>query len=160
MTDSRVFKGYCSYLCEYCFSNESSKCLYIDHETFSENAGLVKPQWYIFKKVKVNAEYDETEASSLVKSSDIAVTWTGDDLTYNLVKLENDLFLTEGNTKDDYGQTFFSMTKVIGGHYYKRFIQVKEDRQNKNSYGFQFQCCRCLPRIVENWTKEKETGGN
>ena len=113
MTDSRVFKGYCSYLCEYCFSNESSKCLYIDHETFSENAGLVKPQWYIFKKVKVNAEYDETEASSLVKSSDIAVTWTGDDLTYNLVKLENDLFLTEGNTKDDYGQTFFSMTKVM-----------------------------------------------
>ena len=66
------------------------------------------------------------------------------------MKLENDLFLTEGNTKDDHGQTFLSMTKVIGGHYYKRFIQVKEDRQNKNSYGFQFQYCRCLPKIFEN----------
>ena len=38
----------------------------------------------------------------------------------------NDPFLTDSNTKGDYGQTFASMTKVIFGHYYEHFKQVKK----------------------------------
>ena len=38
----------------------------------------------------------------------------------------NDPFLTDSNTKGDYGQTFASMTRVIFGHYYEHFKQVKK----------------------------------
>ena len=51
---------------------------------------------------------------------------TGDDFPYYFVKLKKDPFLTDGNTKDDCGQTFPPMTKVIVGHYYEHFKQVKE----------------------------------
>ena len=42
------------------------------------------------------------------------------------VKLKKDPFLSDSNIKDDYGQTFSPMTKVIVGNYYKHFKQVKE----------------------------------
>ena len=51
---------------------------------------------------------------------------TDDDFPYYLVKLRKDLFLTDSNVKDDYGQTFLPMTKVIAGNYYEHFKQVKE----------------------------------
>ena len=50
LSDSGVHKWRFSCLCEYCLSNEFSKCLYIDRETFREDPALVKPQWHIFKK--------------------------------------------------------------------------------------------------------------
>ena len=47
---SGVYKRCFSCLCEYCLSNEFSKYLCIDHETFRENPALIKPQWHILKK--------------------------------------------------------------------------------------------------------------
>ena len=99
---------------------------------------------YLKKRVKKNAqnindsseddssdsekeiEYDETETSSLVKCNDIAVIQTSDDFPYYLVKLKKDLFLTDSNTKDDHGQTFPTMIKIIVGNYYEHFKQVNE----------------------------------
>ena len=51
---------------------------------------------------------------------------TGDDFPYYLVKLKKDLYLTDSNIKDDYGQIFPPMTKVIVRNYYEHFKQVKE----------------------------------
>ena len=36
-----------------------------------------------------------------------------DDFPYHIVKLKKDPFLIDGNTKDDYVQTFPPMTKVL-----------------------------------------------
>ena len=51
---------------------------------------------------------------------------TGDDFPYYLVKLKKDLFLTDSNIKDGYGQTFHARTKVIVGNYNEHFKQAKE----------------------------------
>ena len=131
-------KRYFSCFCEYLLSNEFSKCLYIDHQTFRENSALIKLQWQILKKgVKKNVqnvesndsseddssdsdkeiEYYENETCSLVKCNDIAVIWTCDDFPYYIVKLKKDPFLTDSKIKDDYGQIFTPMTKVIVGHH-------------------------------------------
>ena len=92
--------------------------------------------------IEEEIEYDETEASSLVKCNDIVVIQTGDNFPYYLVKLKEDPFLTDSNIEDDYGETFPSMTKVILGNYYEYFKQVKEgdllSRPNKNSCDFLF----------------------
>ena len=80
----------------------------------------------IWKVMKAEIEYDETEASAFVKQNDITVIRDIDDFPYHIVKLKKDPFLIDGNTKDDYVQTFPPMTKVIVGHYYEHFKQVKE----------------------------------
>ena len=141
LSDSGIYKRCFSYLCEYCLSNEFSKCLYINHETFRDNLAVIKPQWDVLKKkkelikkrVKKNAqnidsndseekiEYVQTGASSFIKLNSINVIRTGDDFPYYLVKLKKDSFLTDGNTKDDCGKTFPPMTKVTVGHYYEYF---------------------------------------
>ena len=58
---------------------------------------------------------------------------------------------------------------VIVGHYYdyEHFKQVKEgdlywvDQTKTAVVGFLFQCCRCLTRIIGNWTRygQKWTNG-
>ena len=71
LSDSGVYKQCFSCLCEYCLSNEFSKCLYIDHETFRENPVLNR-QWHIENNDsneddssdnEKEIEYDETEVS-------------------------------------------------------------------------------------------------
>ena len=67
----------------------------------------------IWKVMKAEIEYDETEASAFVKQNDITVIRDIDDFPYHIVKLKKDPFLIDGNTKDDYVQTFPPMTKVL-----------------------------------------------
>ena len=48
-------------------------------------------------------DYEETEATCIVKCHDVAVVCTRDGFPYHLVKLSKDPFTTTESAKDDYG---------------------------------------------------------
>ena len=108
-----VYKRNFSCLCKFCYSNDYKNCIYLDDAKFVDNKDQVRPIWHTFKekgvgsaKVKENKDkyssssedsaseseeeinYEETEASCIVKCHDVAVVCTGDGFPYYLVKLK------------------------------------------------------------------------
>ena len=108
-----VYKRNFSCLCKFCYSNDYENCIYLDDAKFVDNKDQVRPIWHTFKekgvgsaKVKENKDkysssgedsaseseeeinYEETEASCIVKCHDVAVVCTGDGFPYYLVKLK------------------------------------------------------------------------
>ena len=71
-------------------------------------------------------DYEETEASCIVKCHDVAVVCTGDGFPYYLVKVSRDPFITTECVKDDYGHYILTNKEVIEGNYYKIFKETKE----------------------------------
>lgn len=146
-----IFKRNFSCLCQFCYDKDYENCIYLDDPKFVGNIQQVKPVWEVFKKKGEKSararnesnddssssedsdsesedeiQYEETEASCIVKCSDVAVIRTGDKFPYYLVKLTKDPFCTNECIKDDYGHFIPANTKVIEGHYYEVFKEVKE----------------------------------
>ena len=135
----------------FCYSNDYENCIYLDDAKFVDNKDQVRPVWHAFKekgegsaKVKDNKDkyssssedsaseseeeidYEETEASCVVKCHDVAVLCTGDGFPCYLVKLSKDPFTTNESVKDDYGHYIPTNTKVIEGNYLEIFKETKE----------------------------------
>ena len=102
-----VYKPNFSCLCKFCYSNDYENCIYLDDARFVDNKDQVRPIWHTFQekgegsaKVKENKDkyssssedsaceskeeidYEETEASYIVKCHDVAVACTGDGFPY------------------------------------------------------------------------------
>ena len=92
---------------------------------------------------------------------------TSDDFPNYLVKLKKDSFLTDSNTKDDYGQTFPLMTKIIVYNYYEHLKQVKESDsyyldQTKTALISCFSIVGFCPELSEieqkRWVRNEQMG--
>ena len=146
-----VYKRNFSCLCKFCYSNDYKNCIYLDDAKFVDNKDQVRPIWHTFKekgvgsaKVKENKDkyssssedsaseseekidYEETEASCIVKCHDVAIVCTGDGFQYYLVKLSKDPFTTTESVKDDYGHYIPANIKVIEGNYLDIFKEIKK----------------------------------
>ena len=146
-----IYKRNFSCLCKFCYCNDYESCIYLDDAKFVDNKDQVRPIWDTFEekgegsaKVKKNKDkcssssvdsaseseeeidYEETEASCVVKCHDVAVLCTGDGFPCYLVKLSKDPFTTNESVKDDYGHYIPTNTKVIEGNYLEIFKETKE----------------------------------
>lgn len=69
-------------------------------------------------------QYKETEASCIVKCSDVTVIRAGDDFPYYLLKLVIDPFIRI--IKDDYGHAIPANTKVVQGYYFEIYKETND----------------------------------
>ena len=67
----------------------------------------------------------ETEASKHIQEGDVAVTKTGDDHPYYLLKVTS-LFETKAETTDDYRHTFPPAHRVVEGHYLEIYKETND----------------------------------
>ena len=137
-----VYKRNFFCLCKFSNSTHYKNCIYLDDAKFVDNKGQMRPIWHTFKekgegsaKVKENKDkyssssedsaseseeeidYEQTEASCIVKCHDVAAVCTQDGFSYYLVKLSKDPFTTTESVKNDYGHYIPANIKVIEGNY-------------------------------------------
>ena len=116
-----------------------AECLLLE-STFSPCQQLITRKWHNFSTESSNEDpvsdsdesdddemyFAEKEASLLIKTDDIAVIKTGDDLPCYLLKLTCEPYTTEANETDDHNHRFPINHKVVKSHYMEVFKETKD----------------------------------
>ena len=70
--------------------------------------------------------YIELEASKFIKEGDFAVTKTGDDQAYYVLKLTRSLYGTKCEVTDDYKHSFPPFHRVVEENYLEVFKEIHD----------------------------------